>query len=97
MEIRFTGVTERYERVEGKPAIQVKDDSGKFHISCIFTNDSIVFGDNALSAVATPEQKQQAFPIGCKVEVRANLVSAVIRNLFAKVITIFGNNWVYSK
>lgn len=95
MEIRFMGVVERYELVEGKPAIQVKDDSGKFHISCIFSNDSMVFGDKNLSAVATPEQKQQVFPIGCKVEVRANLVSAVICNLFAEVVTIFDNNWVY--
>ena len=95
MEIRFTGVTERYERIEGKPAIQVKDDSGKFHISCIFTNDSMVFGDKKLSSIATAEQKQQAFPIGCKVEVRANLVSSAINNLFADIVTIFDNNWVY--
>lgn len=95
MEVRFMGVVERYERVEGKPAIQVKDDSGKFHISCIFTNDSMVFGDKELSSIATAEHKQQAFPIGCKVEVRANLVSAVICNLFAEVVTIFDNNWAY--
>lgn len=95
MELRFTGITERYERVEGKPAIQVKDDSGKFHISCMFTNDSMMFGDKELSSVATPEQKQQAFPIGCKVEVRGNLVSSAINNLFADIVTIFDNNWVY--
>ena len=95
MEIRFTGVVEQHTRIDGKPAIQVRDNESNFIVDCVFTDSSAMFGPKEPQDELSPCQMRDLIQIGDKVDVRAILKDATIINLFAEIITIFDNNLTY--